>query len=97
MILYSGYFCTNSRTTCEPMKPAPPVIRIVIVGFFSGCESKRRGRRVNLGTVTMTIYAVSITDTYPASQSTYIYTVPPYHNNCTQTSPCCHAVISCQG
>lgn len=29
MILYSGYLFTNRRTTCEPMKPAQPVIRML--------------------------------------------------------------------
>ena len=29
-MLYSGYLLTNKRTTCEPMKPAPPVITIFL-------------------------------------------------------------------
>ena len=32
--LESGYLVTKRRTTCEPINPAPPVIKIVLVIFF---------------------------------------------------------------
>src|SRR6056297_4027011 len=31
MICTSGYFFTNNLTTCEPIKPAPPVINIFFI------------------------------------------------------------------
>ncbi|CUO79938.1 Uncharacterised protein [Segatella copri] len=31
MMRYSGYLFTKSLTTCEPMKPAPPVITIFFI------------------------------------------------------------------
>uniref|UniRef100_A0A0E9TH38 Uncharacterized protein n=1 Tax=Anguilla anguilla TaxID=7936 RepID=A0A0E9TH38_ANGAN len=34
MICQFGYFSTREMTTCDPMKPAPPVTRTVLSNSF---------------------------------------------------------------